>query len=251
MNLKLIITLNLAISLLHPLNAGDFLSQAIKIVENYNPDKTTSRSSEETRKPSSSVEIEGSSLKRQQIKVPESKAHQKKRDNKNNTQVTLQNPSHPQNDSKRRSVTRGNIGARPSATVQREVIQRPITPPAQARYTKPSPTILSTPRPLPKRSLPALIQLDNQCVAYKHLLLNLYAISPRGHVIELVDGSVWHVSSKSDRRKVRRWNYSDDIMIESSQYFIWTTYRLINFTRNESIEASMTVGPINERKASH
>lgn len=142
---------------------------------------------------------------------------------------------------------------RPTAAVQRQPERAHVV--AETRASLPrrpnSRVILSSPRQMPTTPLPRTVSLDRRCAAYNPVMLRAYMIAPRGNVIELVDGSVWHVQKKKDRRKVRSWTLWDSVVIESSQFLGWPSYSLVNYTRGESVGVTMTQGSIYEGHASH
>jgi hypothetical protein len=70
-------------------------------------------------------------------------------------------------------------------------------------------------------------------------------------VIELVDGSVWHIKRKRDRHTVRHWSMRDDIIVESFQFLGCKTYKLVNYSREESVEAILSLDECYEGRASH
>lgn len=153
-------------------------------------------------------------------------------------QIAVQNRPRP-------AVQDINVRIQPPLPAARPMI---VNPPPQRR---PQRVVLATPRTLPTIPLPSTIQLDERCAPNALVMMHPYAITPRGNMIELVDGSVWQIDRKRDRRKVRTWSLWDHVAIESSQFFIWTTFNLVNYTRGESAEVSMTSGPTYEGSASH
>lgn len=91
-----------------------------------------------------------------------------------------------------------------------------------------------------QRSLPSTIVIDRRCAPCPYLTLTPYAISKKGDLIELDDGSVWEVRHR-DRRSVKRWAPGDLIVIETGQFFSWSTYKLVNYSRHESVDVELSM----------
>jgi hypothetical protein len=88
------------------------------------------------------------------------------------------------------------------------------------------------------RPLPQVIVIDRNSAAYSSAVLTPYFISRRGDSIQLDNGSSWAVRHR-DRGTVRQWNTGDAIVIETGRFFSWSTYKLVNYTRNVSVDVEL------------
>jgi len=141
-----------------------------------------------------------------------------------------------------RQAVNVNVNARPQTGTEARVL--PIT---QARQIPPN--VIVGERCQERRPLPITVKLDRRCIPCNVITSHPFAIKPKGNLIELVDGSIWHIKHKRDRRLVKQWNMRDDIIVENVPGTRWKTYRLTNYSKGESVEAALSLGNKYEGKA--
>lgn len=141
-----------------------------------------------------------------------------------------------------RVEVRQPIGTRAMPVVTPQRIERPVQP-ATA-------TIQFTQRPIIRtRALPPVILLDCRTESYSSAALSPHLISRKGDIIQLNDGSSWKVRHR-DQKDVRRWSQEDLIVIETGQYFTWSVYKLVNYSRHESCDVEL-IAPVRNGFLSH
>lgn len=91
-----------------------------------------------------------------------------------------------------------------------------------------------------QRALPASIAIEVRSANCPYVTLTPWAISKKGDYIELNDGSLWKVRHRN-RKAVKKWNAGDAILIETGGFFSWYTYKLVNYSRNESVDAELSL----------
>jgi hypothetical protein len=89
-----------------------------------------------------------------------------------------------------------------------------------------------------QRPLPPTIIVNHCSAPCQFVTLSPLAVAKKGNFIELNDGSTWKVRHR-DRSKVKKWCSSDAIVIETGKFFTWSTYSLVNYSRNESIDVEL------------
>lgn len=100
------------------------------------------------------------------------------------------------------------------------------------------------------RPLPQTIVIDRRCAPCPYVTLTPYAVSKKGDMVELSDGSVWEVRHR-DRRAVRRWSPGDTILVETGKFLSWSSYRLVNYSRHESADVELALASGFEGRFSH
>lgn len=164
------------------------------------------------------------------------------------------------------AATRQQIGERAAPIQQRQPIVADVRQPIGTRETYSMPnrapqrierpaqpvttTVQIVQRPVIRaRPLPQVILIDRRSESYSTAALTPHLISRKGDFIQLDDGSSWKVRHK-DQKRVKRWNQEDLIVIETGQYFTWSIYKLVNYTRNESCDVEL-VEPTRNGLLSH
>lgn len=99
------------------------------------------------------------------------------------------------------------------------------------------------------RPMPQKIIIDARSSVYSCVALTPYSISKKGEFIQLEDGSQWKVRNRH-QKYVKRWNAGDAVVIEASSFFTWSTYKLVNHTRNESADVEL-IEPLVNGSYSH
>jgi hypothetical protein len=128
----------------------------------------------------------------------------------------------------------------------------PNVPQRAERPTVITPTFVApcVPRPLTvARQFPYAVTINQRSACYPYATLTPTTVTKKGDWIQLDDGSNWKVRHR-DRRTVSQWKTGDAILIDSGKFFTWSTYSLVNFTRNQSIDVEL-IEPINNGTLCH
>ncbi|MGZ3632920.1 MAG: hypothetical protein ACXWM7_01145 [Parachlamydiaceae bacterium] len=106
------------------------------------------------------------------------------------------------------------------------------------------------PRPIcVAKPLPKSIDIHPRSTRYPFAALTPIGPLKNENFLSLDNGSHWKIRHR-DLSTCKNWKKGDCILIEAGKFFSWSTYKLVNHTRHESIDAELYT-PIREGSLAH